>query len=294
MEEIMQIKDALGEYLVQLAADGRSKHTVDQARRHVLLLARFVGAREIEDVGHQDLARFLTSAMAMRTSAGRTKKPNSANALRSSLRAFFSYVHAAGLAPTNAARLVRRAICGPPMPRGLSDEERAKLIAALEAARTTAEKRDRVLIHVMLGCGLRLGSTIGLDVEDVDLVAGDLRLRQMKGSREDVAYLPADVAQQLREHIGERTSGPVFVVAAGGRIGARQVHRRLAEWGERAGVVGLHPHRLRHTFGTRVYRASGDLLLTARALGHRSIASTTVYACVDRPRLRALMEGASV
>jgi site-specific recombinase XerC len=287
MEEIMQIKDALDAYLLQLEADGRSRHTLDQARRHVLLLARFVGAREIEDVGHQDLARFLTSTMAMRTSAGRTKKPNSANAMRSSLRAFFSYVHAAGLAPTNAARLVRRAICGPPMPRGLSDAERANLIAALEAARTPAERRDRVLIHVMLGCGLRLGSAVGLDVEDVDLVAGELRLRQMKGSREDLAYLPADVAGMLRDHIGERTSGPVFVVAAGGRIGARQVHRRLVEWGTRAGVVGLHPHRLRHTFGTRVYRASGDLLLTARALGHRSIASTTVYAQPPRGAVRS-------
>jgi site-specific recombinase XerC len=290
----MQLKDALDEYLLQLEADGRSRHTLDQARRHVLLFTRFVGEREIGEIGHTDLARFLTSEMAMRTSTGRTKKPNSANALRSSLRAFFTYVHAAGLAPTNAARLVRRAICGPPMPRGLSDEDRAKLVGALETARTGAEKRDRVLVHVMLGCGLRLGSAIGLDVKDVDLVAGELRLRQMKGSREDVAYMPADVAEKLREQIGARATGPVFIVAAGGRIGARQVHRRLAEWGARAGVVGLHPHRLRHTFGTRVYRASGDLLLTARALGHRSIASTTVYASADGSRLRVLLAGAAV
>ncbi len=283
----MQIMYALDAYLLQLEADGRSPHTIGQARRHVRLLAQFVGEREIAELGHQDLARFLTSSRAVHTRDGRAKKPNSVNTLRSSLRAFFSYVHAAGLAPTNAARLVRRAICGPPMPRGLSDDERARLIAALEGARTAAEKRDRVMVHVMLGCGLRLGSAIGL-------AAGELRLRRMKGGREDTAFVPAEAVELLRKLIGERVTGPVFVVATGGRIGARQVHRRLSEWGTRAGVAGLHPHRLRHTFGTRVYRASGDLLLTARALGHRSIASTTVYAFADAGRLRDLIGGASV
>src|SRR5258706_462994 len=176
----------------------------------------------------------------------------------------------------------------------LEADGRARLIDAWEGARRGAEKRDRVMVQVMLGCGLGLGSAIGLDVEDVDLAAGELRLRRMKGGREDTAFVPAEAVELLRKLIGERVTGPVFVVATGGRIGARQVHRRLSEWGTRAGVAGVHPRRLRHTVGTQVYRASGDLLLTARALGHRSIASTTVYAFADAGRLRDLIGGASV
>src|SRR5258708_33336770 len=151
--------------------------------------------------------------MAMRTNAGCTKKPNSANALRSSFRAFFSYVHASGLAPTNAARLVRRAICGPPVPRALSEADRERLLRALAEAQTDAERRDRVLVHLMLGSGLRMGSAVGLDVGDVDLATGELRLRRMKGGREDIAFAPTPVLAMLREHLVGRAEGPVFLGA---------------------------------------------------------------------------------
>jgi site-specific recombinase XerC len=286
----MKISEAVGQYLLQLEADGRSHHTIRQARRHTALLVRFLGEREIAEVTHQHVAQFLVSAMAMRTTDGREKKPTSANAVRSAVRTFFGFAHAAGLAPTNAARLVRRAMCGPPVPRALSDGERERLLSALAEAQSVADRRDRVLVHLMLGSGLRLGSAVGLDIEDVDLGTGELRLRRMKGRREDIAFVPGPVLVMLREHLAGRAAGPVFLGAGGERMGVRQVHRRLAEWGLRAGVPGLHPHRLRHTFGTRIYGASRDLLLTARALCHRDVSSAAIYARVADPAVRAAIE----
>lgn len=290
----MKLDELLGEYLLQLEADGRSTHTVRQAKRHGRLLAAFLGAREVADVTHQDVARFFTSAMALRTPDGRAKKPTSANALRSSIRCLFGFAHAAGYVAANPARLVRRARCGSPPPRALSDADRERLVRALDGAVTDAERRDRALFRLLLGAGLRLGSALALDVEDLDLEAGEVRLRTMKNADQDVAFVAEDVVAILREHVGTRTEGPVFVGEHGGRVGARQVHRRLAWWAGRAGIErGVHPHALRHTFGTRLYRSTTDLLIVGRALCHRSVISTAIYARAEHRRIREAIEAVS-
>ena len=283
----MQIKDALDAYLVQLEADGRSAHTIGQARRHVGLLARFVGERCIEDLGHEDMARFLASAMAMRTSDGRAKRATSQNALRSSVRCFCAFACAAGYTRVDPARLVRRARCPPPEPQGLRDGEVERLVAALATASTPAERRDRALFTTMLRTGIRLGTAVGLDAGDLDLDAGVLQLRVLKNGGRDLVFVPKDILELLREHLGERTEGPLFQAAGGGRLGARQVHRRLAEWAACAGIGGpVHPHTLRHAFAQRLFQSTSNVLLVARALCHRSVASTQVYVRVSEEMVR--------
>lgn len=274
----MRIEDALDQYLVQLAGDGRSRHTIDQARRHVRLLAAWLGPREIASVRHEDLARFLASEVVRKRADGEERRASSGNALRSSLRAFFGYVHASGLAPANAARLVRRAMCAPARPKALSDGDCAKLMAALATAETSAERRDLVMFTAMLRTGVRVGSAVALDVTDVDFAAAEIRLRRMKNGDEDVVYLPEDLVPLLREHVGARTAGPLFAAAHGDRLVVRSVHRRLEGWAKRAGIDrAVFPHCLRHSFGMRVFARTGDVLVTARALCHRSVASTAVY-----------------
>lgn len=278
----MNIPDALDLYLVQIMADGRSKHTRAQYRRHIGLLAQYFPEHHVEELLHVDLARFLSSPVATRRPDGKEKRPSSTNALRSSVRTFFAYLAGARIVPTNTAALVRRARCGPPLPRALSDADRERLVRTLDGATTDAERRDRALFRLLLGAGLRLGSAVALDVGDLNLGAGEVRLRTMKGGREDVAFVPEDVLAILREYLGGRTEGPVFVGEHGARIGPRQVHRRLAKWAKRAGIArGVHPHALRHTFACRVYARTQDILVTARALSHRSVTTTAIYATVD-------------
>jgi site-specific recombinase XerC len=282
----MQIKDALDAYLLQLEADGRSRHTLAQARRHVGLLARFVGEHRIDELGHEGVARFLASAMAMRTHDGRVKRPTSQNALRSSVRCFCAFACAAGYTSVDPARLVRRARCPAPEPRGLNDGEVTRLMAALATASTTAERRDRALFTTMLRTGIRLGSAVALDVQDLDLVAGELRLRTLKNGGRDVVFVPKDILDLLREHVGARNEGPLFPTVIGGRVGPRQLHRRLETWGRRAGIAGLHPHRLRHVFAQRLFASTSNVLLVARALCHRSVASSQVYVRVSEEMVR--------
>ena len=288
----MLLLRALDTYLVQLAADGCSPLTIAQARRHVRLLASFLGPVKMADVRHEDVARFLASDVVGKRADGRARKPSSANALRSSLRAFMAYAHGSGLAPTNAARLVRRARCGPSRPRALTEGEVAKLLAALTLARTDAERRDAALFTTMLRTGIRVGSAIALDVEDADLDARELRLRRLKNGGEDVVYLADDVVAILRTWIGDRRDGPLFPARHGGRLCARMVGRRLEEIATKAGIERqIHPHMLRHTFGMGVYGRTGDVLVTARALCHRSVASTGIYARPTATQVRAAVTG---
>ena len=120
----MKVQDALARYLVQLEADGRSIHTRSQYQRHVKLLASWLGDTDVERVDHETLAVFLATPVARLRPDGKEKKPVAMNTLRTSLRCFFAYLHAAGEIRSNPARLIRRAICGGPPPRSLSPPPR--------------------------------------------------------------------------------------------------------------------------------------------------------------------------
>jgi integrase/recombinase XerC len=288
----MRINEALDAYLLQLGADGRSEHTIGQASRHVRLFEAWIGReREVESVGHEELARFLASDVVRLRADGEPRKASSANALRSSLRTFWSYLHAAGIVSTNPGRLIRRAVCGTPLPKALRDEDREKLLAALAGAETDAERRDRVLFELMLGTGIRVGSALGARVEDIDLDAAELRVVRAKLGREQVVYLSERLLELLSPWIGDRSKGYLFRGPGGGALSGRHVARRLAGWCERAGVQGISPHALRHTFATGLYRRTGDIALTKDALGHAALASTLVYARVDQVRVRSAVAG---
>jgi integrase/recombinase XerD len=284
----MQINEALERYIVQLEADGRSSHTIAQVTRHVRLLANCIGAVEIEDVRHEDIARFLASDAVTKRADGAPRKPTSSNAVRSSLRTFLGYVHAAGYTRTHAGRLIRRSRCPSPRPRALPVGDCERLLAALDTAKTPSELRDRALFVTMLGVGLRVGSAVHLEVRDVDLDAAELRLRRMKNGDEDVVFLPPKIVTLLRTHIADRRVGPLFPASHRRRMTARSVHRRLGVWAERAGIA-CHPspHSLRHSFALAIYAATRDVLVVGRALCHRSVVSTACYARPTDAAVRA-------
>ena len=165
------------------------------------------------------------------------------------------------------------------------------MLEALRTADGAEAERDRVLIELMLATGVRLSSALALAVEDVDLERGTLLLREVKGGRQERVILGAQARQLLRDFLADRTSGPVFRAKAGTRITARQAQRRFRHWREKAGIQeSVTPHSLRHAFAMRLYEATGDLPLVKAALGHRSIASTLVYADADTGRIRLALE----
>jgi len=286
----MKITDALAEFLLVLEGNGRSEHTRLQYKRHIgNLIAWLAPEDDVAKLDSTALARFLTSPAARETKKGRERKPSSVNAVRGSLKGFGAFLHEAGHLASNPARMIRRARCGTMPPRCLSAEEQAHLLKVLRRV-DGAMGRDYALIHTLLATGLRIGSALGLRVEDVDCARGEAVVRTAKGDRPTVAVLSREIAEHLGWYIGDRTRGPLFLGQDGNPITARHARRRLRDWCERAGIrTAASPHTLRHSFGMRVYRATGDLLVTQAALGHASILSTAGYARADREKLRTVL-----
>jgi site-specific recombinase XerC len=144
-----------------------------------------------------------------------------------------------------------------------------------------------MLFKLLLRAGLRLGSALGLDVQDLDLVEGTARIRA-KGGRRERVFLPAATRGELAAFLAGRTRGPVFASQSGRRLSPRHVQRRFAQVRVTAGLpAAVTCHSLRHSFGTALLARSGDIELVRRALSHRSVSSTQVYARCGDDRLRA-------
>ncbi len=291
----MQLRDALAKAQRQMAADGRSPLTAGQYRRHIGLLDRWLVARgysrEVEEIGHETLAEFLTDDVARRKADGRVKTTGSMNALRTSLRAFFLYCHSAGFTPANPARLIRRACCAPPPPRTLSDGEVTQLLAAADALKGMRAARDRMLVRLLLGTGLRLSSAINLRVRDLDLERGEMRILNAKGDRPMALPISAEVARELADYL-RTLKGPMGLPRSPGPatppVGCREADQRMRR-GRRARTRSHRARAPPHLRGGGLYRRTGEILAVQAALGHRSLNSTSVYVRLDDRMLRAAL-----
>ena len=291
MSHRMHVQEALQAFLVQLEADGRSHHTIGQYRRHVRALADWLPPETaITAITPDAVARFFASPAAKNTGTGSPKKAVSLNAMRTSIRCFAAHLHDAGLVAANPARLLRRARCTPPAPKALHADERRRLLDAAAAATGPTADRDRLLVELLLGTGIRLGSAIAIDVEDIDFSHGEVRLRSTKNDRPVTVVLPRALTVRLQEFVGGRTAGPLFH-RDGMRLSVRHAQRVIARIFAKAGIRGRSAHALRHTFATDLLARTGNLRLVQAALNHASIASTTVYAQVDREGLRRAVGG---
>jgi integrase/recombinase XerD len=157
--------------------------------------------------------------------------------------------------------------------------------------------RDKAMLEVLYGCGLRVSELTGLDLRDVDLTEGYLRVFG-KGSKERVTPISGAAAAALQDYLsharpylktkrGVRRQDPdaVFLNIRGGRLTRATIHALVHAYGGRVGL-DLHPHTLRHSFATHLLEGGADLRALQEMLGHADISTTQIYTHVDRTHLR--------
>jgi len=292
-EEEMKLKTAILRFDRQLAANGRSSHTRAAYRRDMRNLAQWLGNQSVSKVRPDDLARFLTSEQVLLRPDGGPRKPISVNRTKSALRSFFSFCVESGWVKENPARLIRSSPAAVKEPGILTAAEIKRLRVALDRGNSPLATRDRLIFELLLGTGIRLGSLVALNVGDVDLRTGALRIR-LKGGTEGRVFLNPGLRRLLRRYLKENsTQGdcgddtPLFRTNTRRRLGARQIQLRFANRLSEAGIDRpISVHSLRHTFATRLYEKTGDLHLVQQALGHRQITTTEIYAQVSDGRLK--------
>ncbi len=296
-ERSLGIWEALGNFISQLEASGRSPHTRDQLFRHVSLFGMWIDAQELVDdltqITPGDVYEFMCVPFVCTRPDGKPKKESSMNALRSSLRSFFGFLHESAAISENPARFLKRAICSSSPPRGLTPDEEKRLLETLRCHDGSIARRDRALISTMLFGGLRVGAAVRLQVADVNFESNELFLRHTKGGRSDYSVMGDRLARELAEYLRDtgQEEGPLFPAKHGGELSTRHVGRVLSAWLKKAGINRSHsPHSLRRTCACRAYARTGDPFVVKEVLRHRSLASTLMYVSTDKDRVRRALE----
>lgn len=157
--------------------------------------------------------------------------------------------------------------------------------------------RDRAMLEVMYGAGLRLSELVGLDIKHLDLESGEVwvmgkgsKERRLPIGRNAVAWIEHWL--DLRDLFGSEDDA-LFLSKLGKRISARNVQKRFAEWGIKQGLNNhVHPHKLRHSFATHMLESSGDLRGVQELLGHANLSTTQIYTHLDFQHLASVYDAA--
>jgi len=222
--------------------------------------------------------------------------PRSIQRALAALRTYFRFLAAEGVVPSNPAA----AVPNPRTARTLPDTVPAGALDALFEAfpDTPAGRRDRAILELLYGSGLRVSELVGLDLGDIRLGERLLRVRG-KGRKERIVPFGGKAEAAIRAYLPERAAwrvgggggdgDPLFVNQRGGRLTDRSVRRIVdAAVSRAAGLHRLHPHSLRHAFATHLLEAGMDLRAIQELLGHASLATTQMYTNVDLEHLMAV------
>jgi site-specific recombinase XerD len=252
--------------------------------------AERLGLRSPADVQRTTIRRYLaflaTRGFARRTIARRA----------SALRRYFGWARRVGVttsdptaglsAPRGEARLPR--VLHPDELRSLLDE------SAPNGADGGRDLRDKALLELLYGSGLRVAEAAALDVDDLDLARHRVRVWG-KGGKQRLVPLSDPAVDALRRWLADARAelateaspaAAVFVNQRGRRLTPRDARRVL----DRRAVAPTHPHALRHTFATHLLDGGADLRVVQELLGHADLATTQRYTHVSKERLRTVFD----
>lgn len=288
------------EFLDHLRNERRlSPHTVRAYAGDLRRFAEFLGGeQELLDgrVDRSALRRFLGELHARgyrKTSIARTL---------ACLRTFYEYYLRSERIEVNPVRPIPTPRLERKLPRFLEEEEVRRLLEEGSAGGDFGTLRNRALLEVLYGGGLRVSEAVGLEVGDVDLSEGTARVRG-KGGKERLTPLGSAAARALAAYLPERDArlvevgrageAALFINRNGSRLNVRSVRRilerRTAETGIRTRVT---PHTLRHSFATHLLNRGADLRSVQELLGHENLATTQIYTHVTVRRLKEVYDRA--
>jgi integrase/recombinase XerD len=292
------LQQSLQTYLDHLAVErGLAANTLSSYRRD---LRRYLAHLAARDVGSPDqVTEADVSAFLVLLREGDDEHPplaaNSAARAVVAVRGFHRFLLREGSTASDPARGVRPPPPPKRLPKAISVEDVAALLAAAGAEETPRALRDRALLELLYGSGARISEAVGLDVDELDLGAGTVRLLG-KGGKERIvpvgSYARDAVSAYLvrgRPALAAAGTGPpaLFLNARGGRLSRQSAWTVLRATAERAGVRrAISPHTLRHSFATHLLDGGADVRVVQELLGHASVTTTQVYTLVTVDRLR--------
>ena len=224
----------------------------------------------------------------------------------SSLKSFYNYFFRTEKLTTNPAALVRLPKLHDKEIIRLDVDEVALLLDAVEQGEGLTEKqkafhkrtrlRDLALLTLLLGTGIRVSECVGLDINDIDFKNGGIHIHR-KGGKEVTVYFGSEVENALQDYLDERfgiipeegSEQALFLSMQRKRMNVRSVENLVKKYARIVTPLKkITPHKLRSTYGTNLYRETGDIYLVADVLGHSDVNTTKKhYAALEDERRRS-------
>ena len=278
----------IDEFIAHLTIERHySSHTISAYRRDLNRFLEFV-SDDLQSLKAHQITLF-SSALRQRGLA-----PKSIQRTLSAVRSLYNFMLKQGYVTSNPARLTRAPKDKQKLPKILDTDQAAQLFTYPPHDRLAV--RDRAMLELLYGSGLRLSELVNLDIHDVDLDSGFARVLG-KGNKTRMAPLGRQCVQALTAWLAEHPQPdpgmPLFTGRKRARISPRTVQARLKRIATlQLGDDSLHPHMLRHSFATHILESSGDLRAVQELLGHSDISTTQIYTHLDFQHLAKVYDRA--
>lgn len=287
------VEKAIDQFLRVLRERNASAHTIKAYAGDLECFAAYVGPRDWKRIDHVAIRGFLSHLFEKGLS-----KTSVARAL-AAVRSLYRWLAQEGVVEQNPAKLVSTPKIPKKLPRVPTIEEVNSVLDGEMPEVAAFPERDRLLLELLYGCGIRNSELVGINLEDVRASAEAILIRG-KGKKERyvpfggtatsalAAYLPARM-----KVLGERRkSTPALLInRRGGRLTTRSVGRIVKKIAVAKGLSpDVHPHTLRHAFGTHLLEEGADLRAIQELLGHERLATTQRYTQLSMKHVLAVYD----
>lgn len=282
----MPERDLIKEFLSYLSAErGLSRNTLESYRRDLLKLREFADSESlaIAEVSRGDIREFIVTL----TSGGMA--PNTVNRTVSAVRGFYRFLQLDGFLKKNPAEDIDTPGKGFYLPNFLSEDDIERLFEVPDTDQETG-LRDRAILELMYASGLRVSEAATLKIYDVDLDSGIVTCIG-KGNKERKIPIGRSAAEWTGRYLRVRRKkdggGDNLFVTANGRPVTRQtIFKLVRTYAGKAGLEGVSPHTLRHSFATHLLQRGADSRSVQAMLGHADISTTQIYTHITDNHLK--------
>jgi integrase/recombinase XerC len=271
---------AVVDFIFHLRERNASLHTIKAYSRDLALFAAYAGAREWKQIDHIAVRGFLSQLY--ENGLGKTSVARALAAVRS----LYRWLAREGIVEQNPAKLVATPKLAKKLPRVPTIEEMNSVIDGAMPEVAAFPERDRLMFELLYGCGIRNSELTGINLDDIRLSAEVILIRG-KGKKERYVPFGESVKLALASYLPERAkivaavgarSSALLVNRRGGRLTTRSVGRIIKKIAVAKGLSpDVHPHTLRHAFGTHMLEEGADLRAIQELLGHERLATTQRY-----------------
>jgi integrase/recombinase XerC len=250
---------------------------------------------DVAAINSYQLHEFLASPVVLSKPDGSPRAKGSVNKIKTSLKAFFTWLFTSGAITANPAAGIRIKYYQRALPDILTEVEQKRLQKTLAQTKGQRAFRDRIIYTLLLNTGLRVHELVNLDIADINLAEKRLTITA-KGNQEATRFINSRTRRMLEQYLRWRRkqaadSPALFISSHNRRLSLRQVQRSFEQWLKTAGInKKLSIHSLRHTFASTLYEKSNNLFVVQQALGHRSISSTMIYTQLNPKQLTDALE----